>query len=410
MAETKPFEPEPVNTGVGMCNKCKTVVLSSDGKVFFMKNKKQKTKKLEARIKKLEFTNLSPIKITSILAITILFSLLSIVGAQKLTVLVHDSFSISDEIIAEFTASTGIEIEFLAAGDAGQILNKAILTQKNPLADMLYGIDNSLLARAQLFDIFENYQSPNLSLVPENYIFDSQNIVTPIDVGYVNFNLDLSYFKENNLELVSDILDLTKEKYRGLTVVTHPATSSPGLAFMLATIDRFGETGDYTWLDYWYELKNNDLLVNDGWSSAYYNAFSRYGGDRAVVLSYSTSPAAEVIFAKEKLTSAPTANLFCEKCVYEQIEAVGILKSTPMLKEAQQFIDFMLSKGFQEDIPLSMFVYPVNKNADIPTEFELYSQKPVAAQIAKLDSELIEESLRAWLREWTAVVEQGKKP
>ncbi len=375
-----------------------------------MKNEKQKTRKLEAGKQRLEFTNFSSFKTISILAITIVFSLLSIVSAQKLTILVHDSFSISDEIIAEFTANTGIELEFLAAGDAGQILNKAILTQKNPLADVLYGIDNSLLARAQLFDIFTNYKSPKLSLVPDSYIFDTQNTVTPIDLGYVNFNMDLAYFKENNLELPTDILELTQAKYKGLTVIEHPATSSPGLAFMLATIDRFGETGDYTWLDYWYDLKNNDLLVNDGWSNAYYNAFSRYGGDRAIVLSYSTSPAAEVIFAEEELSAAATVNLFCTKCAYEQIEAVGILKSTQNLKEAQQFIDFMLSKSFQEDIPLNMFVYPVNKNASVPKEFELYSQKPAAEQIAKLDSVLIEENLRTWLREWTAVVEQGRKP
>ncbi len=375
-----------------------------------MKNKKQKIKKLEAGRQRLEFTNFSSFKTISILAITIVFSLLSIVSAQKLTVLVHDSFSISDGLIAEFTANTGIELEFLAAGDAGQVLNKAILTQKNPLADVLYGIDNSLLARAQLFDIFRIYKSPKLSLVPDSYIFDSQNTVTPIDIGYVNFNMDLAYFKKNNLELPTDIMDLSQEKYKGLTVIEHPATSSPGLAFMLATIDRFGETGDYTWLDYWYDLKNNDLLVNDGWSNAYYNAFSRYGGDRAIVLSYSTSPAAEVIFAEEELSSAPTVNLFCTKCAYEQIEAVGILKSSQNLEQAQQFIDFMLSKSFQEDIPLNMFVYPANKNAAVPKEFELYSQKPAAEQIAKLDSALIEENLRTWLREWTAVVEQGKKP
>ncbi|HHO56852.1 MAG TPA: thiamine ABC transporter substrate-binding protein [Trueperaceae bacterium] len=365
--------------------------------------------KTQLRIVGLGFSKLRPAWGAKLLLI-LAFTLFTFASAQKLTVLVHDSFAISDEIIADFTKQTGIELEFLAAGDAGQILNKAILTQKSPLADVLYGIDNSLLARAQLFNIFEPYKSANLKLVPANYIFDTTNTVTPVDVGYVNFNLDLEYFAKNNLELPQDILELNQEKYQGLTVVEHPATSSPGLAFMLATIARFGETGDYTWLDYWYELKNNDLLVSNGWSDAYYNAFSRYGGDRAVVLSYSTSPAAEVIFAEEKLDSAPTANLYCEKCVYEQIEAVGILKSTPKLKQAQQFIDFMLSKGFQEDIPLNMFVYPVNENAAIPKEFELYSKKPTSEQIAKLDSEYIEEHLRTWLRDWTAVVEQGRKP
>ncbi len=340
----------------------------------------------------------------------LIFTVFAVAGAQKLSILVHDSFAISDELVAEFEAETGIELEFIAGGDAGQILNKAILTKKNPLADVLYGIDNSLLARAQLHDLFVEYESPNLSKVPLKYIFDQSHIVTPIDVGYVNFNFDLAYFEKNQLQLPKDILDLAKKEYRAKTVVEHPATSSPGLAFMLATIARFGESGDYNWLDYWYDLKNNDLLVQDGWTNAYYTAFSRYGGDRPIVLSYATSPAAEVIFADEKPESAPTANLFCQKCVYEQIEAVGILKGSKHIEEAQQFIDFMLSKSFQDDIPMNMFVYPVSKEAVIPEEFKLYSQKPLDAQIASLEPGLIQQKLRTWLRDWTAVVEQGRKP
>ena len=329
------------------------------------------------------------------------------VFAQTLTVLTHDSFAMSEDVIEAFTDKTGIELEFLPAGDAGEVLNRAILTKANPLGDVLYGIDNSLLARALAEDIFESYESPALDLVDERYLLEPAGLVTPIDVGYVNFNLDKAYFEEAELELPTDISDLTEERYRGLTVVENPATSSPGLAFMLATIDRFGLEGDYTWLHFWQDLRDNDVQVTSGWSDAYYTAFSRYGGDKPIVLSYASSPAAEVIFSEEPLDTAPTLNLFCDACVYEQIEAAGILKGSKNIEAAKTFIDFMLGLSFQEAIPGTMFVYPVVKEASLPEAFEAFSKLPASEDIASLDSKDIEEHLKTWLNEWTQVVEQG---
>ena len=271
---------------------------------------------------------------------------------------------------------------------------------------MLYGIDNSLLARAAEAAIFEPYLSPALSSVDERYLL-GDGLVTPIDAGFVNFNYDKAFLEEAGLAVPEDISELISEPYRGLTVVQNPATSSPGLAFMLATIDKFGEEG---WLEFWADLRDNDLLVTSGWSDAYYTAFSFYGGDRPLVLSYATSPAAEVIFAEEALDDAPTGNLFCEACVYRQIEAAGILRGSENVAAAQMFIDYMLSLAFQEDIPGNMFVYPARSDAAVPEAFTLYGELPNEAQTAALDSELVEENLTDWLRQWTAVVEQGRDP
>jgi thiamine transport system substrate-binding protein len=338
-------------------------------------------------------------RIKFIFSLLFAFAGLPLVSAQTLRVLTHDSFAISEEVIAEFTEQTGIELEFLPGGDAGEIVNRAILTKDNPLADVLYGIDNSLLARAINEDIFLPYQSPELANVSEQFQFDETHSVTPVDVGYINFNLDKAYFEENSLELPTDITDLTTEAYQGLTVVQNPATSSPGLGFMLATIARFGEEGDYTWLDYWRDLRDNEVLVSSGWNDAYFTSFTRYGGDKPIVLSYATSPSAE---------GGATANLFCEKCVYQQIEAVGILKGTQNEAAAQQFIDFMLSEKFQTDIPGNMFVYPVVNDIALPIEFEQFAATPSAEQIATLAPDDIESNLQRWLKEWTEVVEQGQ--
>ena len=335
------------------------------------------------------------------------FLLLSFTSAQTLTVLTHDSFSISEDVTQSFTAETGIELEFLAAGDAGELVNRAILTKDAPLGDVLYGIDNSLLARAQNADIFEPYTSPELENVAEALRLEPQGLVTPVDVGLVNFNYDVSYFEEAGLEPPTDIAELSDEAYRGLAVVQNPATSSPGLAFMLATIDRFGEEG---WLEYWAELRDNDLMVTAGWNDAYYTAFSLYDGDRPIVLSYATSPAAEVMFAEEALDDAPSANLFCEACVYQQIEAAGILRGSENVEAAQMFIDYMLSEAFQADIPENMFVYPARSGVAVPEAFNTYAQQPSEGEIAGLESQLIEDNVQDWLAQWTAVVEQGQAP
>lgn len=330
--------------------------------------------------------------------------------AQTLRVLTHDSFAISEEVVEAFTDETGIEVEFLAAGDAGETVNRAILTRGNPLGDLLYGIDNNLLPRALEAGIFEPYESPALSSVDPDYLFDPSHHVTPVDVGFVNFNLDKAFFSGAGLRAPTDIVQLTDPAYRGLTVVTSPTTSSPGLAFMLVTIAKFGESGDYTWLHYWADLRENDLLVTSGWNDAYYTAFSRYGGDRPVVLSYASSPAAEVMFAEETLTEAPTSNLFCEACVYQQIEAAGILSGTEQREAAERFLDYMLSRRFQADIPANMFVYPVVANTPLPDAFDIHAQRPPPDAIASLPSEEIEVNLQSWLRQWSQVVEQRRSP
>ena len=327
--------------------------------------------------------------------------------AQPLRVMTHESFDLSRDVVDSFTEETGIEVEFLPAGDAGEVVSRAILTAGRPIADVLFGVDNNLMVRAFEAQIFEPYRSPLLDEVPEQFHLDPEYRVTPIDVGYVNFNVDLGWFAENDLEPPATLEDLLAEEYRGLTIVLDPATSSPGLAFMLTTIDRFGEEG---WLQYWQELTANDVLVQGGWSDAYYTTFSRYGGSRPIVLSYATSPAAEVMFAEEELASAPTGNLLCEGCAYQQVEAAGILRGSSQVEEAQAFIDFLLSLEVQEDIPAVMFVYPVRADAELPYEFEEFAREPTQTETASLPGEEVEANLDRWLDQWTQVVTQGRDP
>ena len=280
-----------------------------------------------------------------------------------LTVVTYDSFAISDEVVEQFTSETGITLEFLRLADAGVMVNQSILSKNNPLGDVLYGVDNTFLSRALNEELFIPYEATGLDNIPAEFKLDEEMRVTPVTFGDVCLNYDVSYFEENELALPESLIDLTLPEYEGLLVVEDPSISSPGLAFLLATVAVFGEEGDYTYLDYWADLLENDVLVVNGWTEAYYGEFTAASedGDRPLVVSYASSPPAEVLYGDPELETAPTGAIVADDTCFRQIEFVGILEGTENLEAAQQFIDFAISTTFQEDVPLQMFVFPVNQ-------------------------------------------------
>ncbi len=316
---------------------------------------------------------------------------------QTITVMTHDSFAIGEDVIKAFEADNNAKVSFIQSGDAGSMLNQAILTKDAPIADVLFGVDNTFLSRALEADIFEAYQSPALSDIADEFKLDPSNRALPVDYGDVCINYDKAYFTENNLAVPQSFEDLAKPEYKGLLVVENPATSSPGLAFLLATRAHFGDG----YLDYWKSLKDNGVVVVDGWETAYYTNFSASSGKgpQPMVVSYASSPAAEVFFASEPLTESPTASIVASGMCFRQIEFVGILKNGQNKELAQKFVDFMLSQKFQEDMPLNMFVYPVNKNAKLPDVFVKYAQ--VAENPAVLSYSEIASNRDAWIEAWT---------
>ncbi len=313
-----------------------------------------------------------------------------------ITLVTHDSFDLSEEVLAAFTAETGIEVELLPSGDAGSMVNQAILTKGNPQGDVLFGVDNTFLSRALDEDLFLAYESPALDGVDPSLVLDDQHRVTPIDTGDVCLNYDKAALDALDVDAPASLEDLIDPAYAGLVVVENPATSSPGLAFLLATIDAFGEEG---WTDYWSRLTDNGVEVAAGWEEAYYGNFTRSGGDQPIVVSYASSPPAEVIFSETPLDEAPTGVV--EDSCYRQIEFAGILSGTEHEAEAQQLIDFMLSDTFQADIPLTMFVYPVTDVA-LPPEFVEYGVQPADPYL--LDADVVAQHRDEWIAEWTDLV------
>ncbi len=322
---------------------------------------------------------------------------------DELVLMTHDSFAISEELLAEFEAEYGVRINLLPAGDAGSALNQAILSRDNPLADLFYGVDNAFLGRALEEEIFEPYRSPLLESIPDSLELDDSYHLLPVDYGDVCLNYDKNWFAQNTQAPPVSLLDLVEPEYERLLVVENPATSSPGLAFLLATIDVFGTKGSYTYLDFWQELRENGVMVTDGWEDAYFGHFSATGnGDRPIVVSYASSPPAEVVFADPPIDEPPTASVTGPGTCFRQVEFVGILQGTENQELAEKFVDFMLSKNFQEDIPLNMFVFPANQEAALPDVFVQWAtltEEPTSIDPAKIDA-----NRERWIEAWTDVV------
>ncbi|HVU10909.1 MAG TPA: thiamine ABC transporter substrate-binding protein [Phototrophicaceae bacterium] len=326
-------------------------------------------------------------------------------GDNTLIVVSHDSFTYTDSVMQKFEDESGITVKVLRSGDAGAMVNQSILSKDNPLGDVMYGVDNTFLSRALNADLFVPYKSPELANVPAEFQVDSQNRVTPIDYGDVCINYDTKYFSDHNLALPTSLKDLIDPKYNGLLVVENPAISSPGLAFLIATVAAFGDSGSYTYLDYWNDLVKNNVDISDDWTDAYYTEFSGSSGSKGthpLVVSYASSPPAEVLGVTPEPDTSPVGTILADGTCFRQIEFAGVLNGGKNPAAAQKFIDFLLSTDFQEDMPLQMYVFPVNSQARLPdlfTKFALIPPHPVEMSIDQISA-----GRDQWIQAWTETV------
>jgi thiamine transport system substrate-binding protein len=321
-------------------------------------------------------------------------------GPVTLTLLAHESFTPSAGIFDAFTEQTGIVVQIIRSGDAGQLVTKAALTAGNPEGDVLWGVDNTLLSRALDAEVFVAYETANTAFMNTDLLVEIPgHEVTPVDIGDVCINYDIGWFKEQNIAPPLTLDALTNSNYANRLVVPSPLSSSPGLAFLMATVAEFGETG---WQDYWQQLRDNGVLVVDGWTEAYYTEFSGSSGkgERPLVVSYSSSPPAEVLFSDPPITQAVTgvASLTC----FEQVEYAGILRGSKHVEESKLLIDYLTDIAFQNDLPLTQFVFPVHNAAVLPEAFTQFALRP--ENPLRLSANVIAANRTAWLDEWTSIV------
>jgi thiamine transport system substrate-binding protein len=315
---------------------------------------------------------------------------------QAVRMLTHDSFVLSDQLIEQLKEDTGITLEVISVGDAGSMVAGAILASGSPTGDLLFGVDNTLLARALEANTFDPYVSPELSNVSPALLPDS-DAVTPIDYGDVCINIDDRWFAERDLVTPTTLADLIDPTYAGLLVVQDPATSSPGLAFLLATIARYGDE----WPAYWQALRDNDVQISGSWSDAYFGAFSQAGGDRPLVVSYATSPPAEIVYAEEPKPETVSTSVMVDGC-YRQIEYAGVLRGAANADGAKRVIDWLLSEPVQSDIPLNMFVFPAREGVELPQVFVDFAAD--VPDPLELQPAVVAANVGEWLSTWGEVM------
>lgn len=315
-----------------------------------------------------------------------------------LRVLTHSSFDLPKELLAQFEKDAGVKLQIVKAGDAGEMTNKLILTRARPIADVVYGIDNTLAPRAQAAGVLEAYDGPAARRAAAAPVGEH---LVPVDLGYVSLNIDKAWFAAKGLALPTRLEDLAQPSYARLLVVQNPATSSPGQAFLQASIAGLGEEAAFAW---WASLRANGVKVVKGWTEAYYTEFTRNGGTRPIVVSYASSPAAEVFYSKEKLSESPTANLFLKGGVFRQVEGVALVKGgNPAAREAAgRFIEFLRSAPVQQALQTSMWMYPAEAGAPRAEVMKQHASEP-----AVFDNPPAAEAMaknKAWLQRWTRVV------
>jgi thiamine transport system substrate-binding protein len=320
----------------------------------------------------------------------------------RVRLLTDDSFAVSKPVLAAFEARTGIKVEVVKAGDGVEVVNKAVLTKSDPEGDVLYGIDNNTLTTAYQNKLFTPYRAAGLDAVPAADQLDPQHRVTPVDQADVCVDYDAAWFRAHHVAPPASLADLTKPAYKSMLVTEDPATSTPGLAFLLATIAAKGTSGTDDWQSYWKALRANGVEVADSWDSAFYTAFSGGGakGTKPIVVSYATDPAYAVLNASPQPTTSPIGviNATC----YRQVEFAGVLSGARHPAQARALVDFLLSLPFQQDMPLQMYVQPVNAQAKVPARFARYTARP--ASILHLPPAQVGANRSSWVDQWTAVV------
>jgi thiamine transport system substrate-binding protein len=318
------------------------------------------------------------------------------VDGTTVTLVTHDSFAVSDGIFDAFTAETGVEVEVVSAGDAGAMVSQAILTAGDPVADVLFGIDTTFLCRGTEAGLFVPYRPDALDDVPEEHQIAVEDLATPIDVGDVCLNYSKAAFPDE-ADAPQSLDDLTEPAFADAFVTENPETSSPGLAFLLATIAEYGADG---WEDWWADVRENGVEVTSGWEEAYNDSFGAGSGERSIVTSYASSPVADVVYS-DPPRDEPAIGVVADAC-FRQVELAGVLRGTEHPEAAALLVDFLLSPTFQEDIPLNMFVEPVNPEAELPEEYTAH--RTVIEDPLTLTPAEIEAGRDEWTERWTEIV------
>ncbi len=309
----------------------------------------------------------------------------------------HDSWAMSKQVLAQFSQRSGYRLRIQPSGDAGQLTNKLVLTKGSPVADLVYGIDTTFASRAVDEGVLADYTARGQARSAAAYALSDPEAaarLTPIDVADVCVNVDDVWFRKRRLAPPRTLEDLVEPAYRDLFVTPGANSSSPGLAFLLATIARYGDD----WPAYWRRLMANGTKITAGWSDAYNVDFTAAGGggDRPIVLSYASSPP----FTVPEGGDRPTTSSLLDTC-FRQVEYAGVLKGAKNPAGARAFLDFLTQRPFQAALPEQMYVFPVDRGAPLPpawARFAKLAPRPLSVAPAEIAA-----NRDHWVREWADI-------
>ncbi|WP_395657010.1 thiamine ABC transporter substrate binding subunit [Nocardioides sp.] len=314
-------------------------------------------------------------------------------ASDRVVLVTHDSFGLPKPLERRFEEESGYDLVVRGSGDAGTLTNKLVLTQDDPLGDVAFGVDNTFASRALDAGVFTPYDA-DLPAGAEQYRLpgDDDHELTPVDDASVCVNVDDTWFADHDLAPPTTLDDLVDPAYRDLFVTPGAATSSPGMAFLLATIAAYGDG----WQDWWARLMDNGAKLVDGWSQAYEVDFTQGGGSgvRPIVLSYDSSPAFTVSGGRSS-TSA-----LLDTC-FRQVEYAGVLAGAQNPDGARALVDFLLTPEVQAALPESMYVFPVDSSVELPQEWARFAEQPTDPY--QVDPAQVDEHRDEWLREWSDV-------
>ncbi|MDH2414197.1 thiamine ABC transporter substrate-binding protein [Nocardioides sp. CER19] len=326
-------------------------------------------------------------------------------GSGQVVLVTHDSFTLPKELKAAFEKKTGEKLVIRQSGDAGALTNKLVLTKDDPAGDVAFGVDNTFASRALGAGVFADYTPADLPAGADAFDLpgDDGKKLTPVDNGNVCVNVDTTWFAAHHVAAPATLDDLTKPAYKNLFVTPGATTSSPGLAFLLATVAKYGDpstgSGQAGWQAYWKKLLANGTKVVDGWEDAYTVDFTQGGGkgSRPIVLSYDSSPAFTVA------GGTSTTKALLDTC-FTQVEYAGVLTGAKNPKGARELVDFLLTPQVQAALPDAMYVFPVAKGTPLPADWAKFAVQPTNPWT--VSPQAIDAHRDEWLRTWSDLVSQ----
>ena len=321
---------------------------------------------------------------TIIIFLTTLFISFSIY-AEKLTIYTYDSF-VSEwgpgPIIEKiFEEKHNADVEFVAVDSAATLLNKVILEGDTSKADIVLGLDMNLFDLAEQSGLFTSHNIKDINNLINLPLKWESNKFVPYNYGYFSF-----VYNEANLATPPKSMDELINSTNARIVIQDPRTSTPGLGLLTWMKALYGDKAG----DEWKKLNKKIISVTKGWTDAYYNFFM--AGEADMVLSYTTSPAAHIMFEERYDILATTF----EEGNYITIEFAGILNNSQNKDLANKFLNFMLSEEFQSIIPSTNIMYPVTNIKDLPEAFD----KLDVPNFIQMDPKEINKNKEKWIDEW----------